>query len=56
MKNFDLSKIYTRSDGSYVINDGLYHVPNEGEWEELHAVVTAYVKENNSWSGLVRRA
>ena len=45
-KNFP---IYGREDGSYVVmHNGLpYHVPNEGEWEELHAAVTAYVEENN---------
>jgi hypothetical protein len=44
IKYFDLSTIYTRDDGSYVINQGLYHVPNEGEWTELWAQVNAYAK------------
>jgi biopolymer transport protein ExbD len=43
---FDLSLIYTRPDGSYVINKGMYHVPNEGEWAELWAQVGAYAKEH----------
>ena len=44
ISNFDLSVIYTRLDGSFVINNGLYHVPNEGEWSELWARVDAYAK------------
>ena len=44
IKNFDLSIIYTRPDGSYVINQGLYHVPREGEWAGLWAEVDAYAK------------
>lgn len=44
--NFDLSVIYTRPDGSYVINQGLHHVPNEGEWADLWAQVDAYAKEH----------
>lgn len=43
---FDMSKIYVRSDGSYVINQGHYHVPNEGEWADLWAQVDAYAKEH----------
>lgn len=44
IKNFDLSTIYTRADGSYVINRGLYHVPHEGEWSALWVEVDAYAK------------
>ena len=44
--NFDLSVIYTRPDGSYVINQGLYHVPNEGDYVELWEQVDAYAKEH----------
>ena len=44
IKNFDLSTIYTRPDGSYVINRGLYHVPHEGEWADLWVEVDAYAK------------
>ena len=44
--NFDLSFIYTRTDGSYVVNQGSYHVPNEGEWVGLWAQVDAYAKEH----------
>ena len=29
--NSDLSLIYTRHDGFYIVTQGLYHVPNEGE-------------------------
>ena len=43
---FDLSVIYTRSDGSYVVNNGLYHVPNEGDYADLWAQVDAYAKEH----------
>ena len=46
IQDFDISVIYTREDGSYVINKGLYHVPNEGEWTELWAEVNAYAKEH----------
>ena len=46
MSKFDLSIIYTRPDGSYVINQGLYHVPNEGEWADLWTQVDAYAKEH----------
>ena len=46
ISNFDLSTVYTRPDGSYVINQGLYHVPNEGEWTELWTQVDAYAKEH----------
>ena len=44
IKKFDLSTIYTRPDGSYIINQGLYHVPHEGEWSALWAEVDAYAK------------
>lgn len=46
ISNFDLSIIYTRPDGSFIVNQGLYHVPNEGEWAELWAQVDAYAKEH----------
>lgn len=45
-EEFDLSVIYTRKDGSFVINKGLYHVPNEGEYAELWEQVNAYAKEH----------
>lgn len=44
ISNFDLSVIYTRTDGSFVINKGLYHVPNEGEYAQLWAQVDEYAK------------
>ena len=44
IKNFDLSTIYTRPDGSYLVNQGLYHVPREGEWSALWSEVDAYAK------------
>lgn len=44
IKDFDLSTIYTRPDGSYVINQGLYHVPHEGEWADLWVEVDSYAK------------
>lgn len=46
IKNFDLSVIYTREDGSYVVNQGLYHVPNEGEWIELYSQIEQYAVEH----------
>ena len=44
IKNFDVSSILVRPDGSYVINNGLYHVPNEGEWVELYNQVKEYTE------------
>lgn len=44
ISNFDVSVIYTRSDGSYVINKGTYHVPNMGEWADLWQQVRDYAK------------
>lgn len=41
LAKFNLDAIYTREDGSYVINNGLYHVPNEGQYAELWALVNA---------------
>jgi len=46
LENFDLSTVYKRPDGSYVINRGLYHVPNEGDWADLWAEVNTYAKEH----------
>ena len=46
MNNNDLSIIYTRPDGSYVINQGLYHVPNAGEWADLWKQVDTYAKKH----------
>ena len=42
INDFDVSVIYTRDDGSFVINQGLYHVPNEGEWIDLYNEVKEY--------------
>ena len=42
----DFGNIIVREDGSYVINEGMYHVPNEGEFVELWAQVDAYAKAN----------
>lgn len=40
-------EIYAREDGSYIIHDPHpYHVPNEGEWTDLWAKVTAYLIQN----------
>ena len=44
--NFDLSVIYKRPDGSYVVNQGLYHVPNEGDYVKLWEQVDVYAKEH----------
>lgn len=42
----DFSVVYEREDGSYVIDGGMYHVPNEGEfadlWDEVHRHVTEH--------------
>lgn len=46
IRNFDTTIIYTRPDGSYIVNKGLYHVPNEGEWADLWEQVDAYAKEH----------
>lgn len=46
IKDFDLSVIYTRPDGSFLLNQGSYHVPNEGEWAALWALVDVYAKEH----------
>ena len=42
--DFNLSSIYVRPDGSYLVNNGAYHVPNEGEWAELWALIDEYAK------------
>lgn len=46
MMKFDLSVIYRRPDGSYVVNGGLYHVPNYGEWKDAWQHIDSYVKEH----------
>ncbi len=46
ISDFDISVIYIREDGSYLINQGMYHVPNEGEWIELWEQVNAYAQEH----------
>lgn len=46
LSDFDLSIIYLREDGSFVIDQGTYHVPNEGEWSELWQEVSAYAAEH----------
>ena len=46
IQDFDISVIYTRKDGSYIINKGLYHVPNNGEYAALWEQVDAYAKEH----------
>ena len=55
LNNFDLSVIYKREDGSYIIDGGMYHVPNEGEFAELWAQVDAYAKEHLEAVQLVPR-
>ena len=42
----NFGSIIVREDGSYVINEGMYHVPNEGEYAELWAKVDEYAKAN----------
>ena len=46
LQELDLSIIYTRPDGSYVVNQDMYHVPNEGEWVELWEQIDIYAKEH----------
>lgn len=50
-RKWDLSEIILRGDGSYVLKrvdlvlgSGLYHVPNDGEWTDMHNVLADYVK------------
>jgi len=38
----DYGKIMRRADGSYVINDGMYHVPNDLDFTPLWTDVDAY--------------
>lgn len=42
----DFGNILVREDGSYVINEGMYHVPNEGEFADLWKQVDEYAKAN----------
>lgn len=51
-RQWDVSVVYIRPDSSYVVKridvvwgDGLYHVPNEGEWAEMYGVLADYVKQ-----------
>ena len=46
ISSFNLSRIYVRADGSYLVDKGTYHVPNEGEWKDLWVQVDAYAKEH----------
>jgi hypothetical protein len=46
MRNF--GSIQQRWDDSYVINSGLYHVPDEGEFADLWQEVHAYALANPS--------
>lgn len=46
LNDFDLSVIYLREDGSYVVDKGLYHVPNEGDWVELWKQIDKYVEQH----------
>ena len=48
MNDWQLHPITLRLDGSYgIIKNGLpYHVPNMGEWAELHAQVAAYAAQH----------
>lgn len=42
----DFGNIIVREDGSYVINEGLYHVPNEGTFADLWKQVDEYAQAN----------
>lgn len=41
-ERFDLTSIIKKLDGSYLVNNGLYHVPSFGEWEGLWNEVNDY--------------
>lgn len=50
---WDVSVVYVRPDSSYVVKrvdvvwgDGFYHVPNDGEWTDMHNVLADYVKRH----------
>ena len=50
---WDVSGVYVRPDSSYVVKrvdvvlgDGFYHVPNDGEWTDMHNVLADYVKRH----------
>ena len=50
---WDLSEIILRGDGSYVLKrvdlvlgSGFYHVPNDGEWTDMHNVLADYVNRH----------
>lgn len=50
---WDVSAVYVRPDSSYVVKrvdvvwgDGFYHVPNDGEWTDMHNVLADYVKRH----------
>ena len=52
-RKWDLSEIILRDDGSYVLKRvdlvlgrGLYHVPNDGEWTDMHNVLADSVKRH----------
>lgn len=42
----EFGNIIVREDGSYVINNGMYHVPNEGGFKDLWEEVRAYALAN----------
>lgn len=46
MMKFDLSTVFIRSDGSFVVNNGMYHVPNFGEWKKLWEEINKYIKKH----------
>ena len=42
----DFGSVIHRADGSFVINNGLFHVPDSGDFHELYLDVSAYVLEH----------
>ncbi len=42
----EFGNIIVREDGSYVINGGMYHVPNEGKFADMWAQVHEYALAN----------
>lgn len=44
LKDFNIKIVFVRPDGSYLVNNGAYHIPNEGEYTDLWKQVNAYVK------------
>jgi len=42
--HLDLSVVHARPDGSFVVNGGMYHVPNAGEFAKVWAAIYKHVQ------------